>query len=124
MLHPKSFALATVLLLAGIHSSYAANCAGTGVDFSANEATVPIATFVLLANIPVACGRNSVEVQNQSAATIQVVRDDGSGNNQSTVLLAPAAGAGQQGGGWSSVTFKGRVLVYGPAGSQVSVFQE
>jgi hypothetical protein len=96
----------------------------TGTDYSANAATIPISTFVLLATIPATSGRNYVEVQNQSAGTLQMVRDDGAGANQSTVLLAPGAGAGQQGGGWSSSTFKGRIRVYGASGAQVSAFQD
>lgn len=96
----------------------------TGTDYSANAATVPISGLVLLATVPATPGRYYVEVQNQSAGTLQLVRDDGAGANQSTVLLAPGAGAGQQGGGWSSTTFKGRVRVYGASGAQVSAFQD
>lgn len=99
-------------------------CPGTGADFSSNAATVPLSGLVLLQTVPVTCYRNSIEVQNQSAAMIQVVRDDGNGNNQSTVLLAPGSAANTQGGGWSSKTFKGRVRIYGATGAQVSVFQE
>jgi hypothetical protein len=96
----------------------------TGTDYSANAAAVPISGYVLLATIPANQGRRSVEVDNQSAGAIQVVRDDGTGNNQSSVVLASGGAAGTQGGSWSSTTFLGRVLVYGPSGAQVAAFQE
>lgn len=96
----------------------------TGTDFSANAATIPMSGFSLLATIPATPGRAGVEIQNQSAGTLQVVRDDGAGANQTTILLGPGAGVGTQGGGWSSNTFKGRIRVYGAAGSQVSADQE
>lgn len=96
----------------------------TGTDYSANAAAVPIATYVLLATIPANPQRYVVEVQNQSAALIQVVKDDGSDNNKTSFLLASGGAAGTQGGAWSSLTFRGRVRVYGPTGSQVAVAQE
>lgn len=96
----------------------------TGTDYSANAATVPIATYSLLTTIPATPSRNYCEVQNQSAATLQVVRDDGAGANVSSILLATGGGASVQGGGWSSTTFKGRVRVYGAAGAQVAAFQD
>ena len=76
-----------------------------------------------LVTIPATAGRAYVEVQNQSANQLQLVRDDGNGNNVTSILLA-GTGAGQQGGGWSSSTFKGRVRVYGPAGSQIAAYQD
>ena len=97
---------------------------GTGANYSVNPAAIPIATYVLLTTIPANPQRVSVEVQNQSASTIQVVRDDGGGQEQVTTLLAPGGGAGSQGATWHSLTFKGRVRVYGPTGSQVSACQE
>jgi hypothetical protein len=95
----------------------------TGTDASANAATVPISGYSLLLTIAANPTRAYVEVQNQSAAQIQLVRDDGTGANQSSVLLA-SGGANAQGGGWLSTTFKGRVRVYGVTGSQVSAFQD
>jgi hypothetical protein len=94
----------------------------TGTDYSANPATVPTGTP--LVTIPVTPGRAFVEVQNQSAVNLQLVRDDGTGANQTTIIMAPATAAGGQGGGWSSATFKGRVRVFGAAGSQVSAYQD
>lgn len=94
-------------------------------DFSVNAPAVPIGGLTLLLTIPVTERRALVEVQNQSAATIQVVRDDGAGTTGtvSSILLS-GAGAGSQGGGWSSATFKGRVRVYGAAGAQIAAYQE
>lgn len=97
---------------------------GIGENYSANPATIPMATFVLLTTIPSTPGRTSVEVQNQSASVLQVVRDDGAGNATVTTLLASGGSAGTPGALWFSLTFKGRVRVYGPAGSQVSACQE
>lgn len=96
---------------------------GNADDYSANPGSV--AGLTLLATVPATASRVAVEVQNQSAGTITVVRDDGTGaaGTVSMILLA-GAGAGAQGGGWSSTTFKGRLLVYGTAGAQVSAFQE
>lgn len=93
-------------------------------DFSANPATIPIATFVLLTTVPATPNRAFVEVQNQSAAMIQLVRDDGTGGNPTTILMASGGAAGTQGGGWSSSTFKGRVRIYGASGAQVAAYQE
>ena len=95
---------------------------GNGTDYSANAATVPGGSA--LVTIPVTSGRNYVEVQNQSAVTLQLVRDDGAGGNVTSIFLASGGGAGSQGAGWSSSTFKGRVRVFGTAGSQVAAYQE
>ena len=94
-------------------------------DYSANAATVPMSGLVLLATIPATASRASVEVQNQSAGTVQVVRDDGNGTSGtvSSIILA-GSGAGLQGGGWSSTSFKGRVRIFGASGSQIAAFQE
>lgn len=98
---------------------------GNNEDYSANAPSLPPAGTVLLTTVPVTPSRRSIEVQNQSAGTIQVVRDDGAGGagTVSSVLLA-GSGAGAQGGSWSSTTFKGRILIYGASGAQISAFQE
>lgn len=99
----------------------------TPADYSANTAAAITAAqaTTLLVTIPATASRSYVEVQNQSAATVSVVRDDGSATagTVSLILLA-GSGAGAQGGGWSSTTFRGRVLVYGASGAQVSAYQE
>lgn len=94
----------------------------TGKDYSANK---PAAAASLLATVPVNSSRASIEVQNQSAEQIQVVLDDGAGNEESFILLLGGAAAGQQGGDWRSTTFKGRVRVYGAsAADQVMVHED
>jgi len=97
---------------------------GSGTDYSANSGAPAATAGNLLLTIPATANRAFVEVQNQSSGTISLIRDDGAGNNQTLILLAPGAGAGSQGGGWSSGTFKGRVRIYGPAGAQVAAYQE
>lgn len=85
----------------------------TGQDFSANK---PAFFTTLLGTLPVNASRALGECQNQSANTLQVVLDDGLGNNISIGLLAPG-GAGKQGGSWWSNTFKGRVRVFSNSGT-------
>lgn len=94
----------------------------TGTDYSVNAVTVPGTTPLI--TIPVSATRAFVEIQNQSVANVQLVRDDGAGNNQTSIIMAPAATAGGQGGGWSSATFKGRIRVFGAAGAQISAYQD
>ena len=77
-----------------------------------------------LLTVPVNPFRKKIEIENQSAADIQVVRDDGAGGNPSSVTLDPARQAGAQGGSWSSISFKGRLRVYAPVGSQISAFED
>lgn len=96
------------------------------MDYSANPPAIPpdnSPTTPLLLTIPANATRSSVEIQNQSAAQLQLVRDDGAGNQITSIILT-GVGAGQQGGGWSSVDFKGRIRVYGPLGSQVGAYQD
>ena len=110
----------------------------TGTDYSANPpaipnvgaafgATGPYANYVLVKTIP-AGTRNAIDVENASGSPVVVVRDDGtaaSGSapaNASVFPLAGGSSVGQQGGSWSSSTFKGRVQVYAPASTaQVTV---
>jgi hypothetical protein len=94
----------------------------TGIDNSANQ---PALLANLLSTVNVNAARNSIEVQNQSADQIQVVLDDGTGANSSIILLASGIGANAQGGDWQSLTFKGRLRVYGlNAGDQVMVHSD
>jgi hypothetical protein len=90
----------------------------TGTDFSANASAVPvIGSFVALTTLPVTPARASVEVQNQSAGVIQIVRDDGTGANKTSLFLyGPNS--------WKSTTFKGRLTIYGISGAQVAAYQD
>lgn len=81
----------------------------TGMDYSANK---PALAANLLSTAAVNSTRSSIEVQNQSANTLQVVLDDGAGANQAIILLAPGAGANSQGADWTSSTFRGRLRVF------------
>jgi len=94
----------------------------TGYDYSANGLTTP--PGVLLATVPANDSRLHVEVQNQSAADITLVRDDGANGQRSVIVLATGGAVGAQGGGWASSTFRGRVRVYGPTGSRISVMED
>jgi hypothetical protein len=93
-------------------------------DYSANAIAIPLSGYTLLATIPVTAGRSFVEVQNQGPTQIQIVRDNGAGGSQTSILVGSGGIAGTQGGDWSSSTFKGRIRVYGPAGAVIGAYQE
>lgn len=101
------------------------NWGGVNADVSSAPATIPEATFVLLATLPLNGNRAQVEVQNQSAALIQVVLDDGAATagTLSSILLNPGTGANTAGQTWTSTAFRGRVRVYGATGAQVMARQ-
>lgn len=95
-----------------------------GTDHSANPSAVPGAGLVSLVVINANTRRNHVAVQNQSAGAVQLVRDDGTGANQTSILLASGGAAGTPGGSFDSDTFKGRLTVYGAAGAQVAAYED
>lgn len=99
-----------------------AHAGTTGTDHSVNAAAVPGGAPLL--TIGVNPRRNAISVQNQSTATLTLVRDDGAGNQVTIFILSPAAVAGAQGSDWQSYTFKGRLRVFGAAGSQVSACED
>lgn len=91
----------------------------TGTNNSINPLAIPSdVNFVTLTTIAVNSARASVGVQNQSNATIQLVRDDGAGANQTSIFVPGPFG------NWSSSTFKGRLTIYGLAGSAVAAYQD
>lgn len=92
-----------------------------GTDHSANAGA---AGGTQLTTVAVNPTRNGIGVQNQSAAQIMLVRDDGAGNNTTLLYLTGASAAGQQGADWYSQTFKGRLRIYGAAGSQVACYED
>lgn len=98
----------------------------TGHDFSANLPAFsnPPTDTVLLTTIPANVDRVKVEVQNQDINYIQIWRDDGAGAQLSRIVVEPAGETGRAGGGWVSTTFKGRIRIYGQAGSQVAAFED
>lgn len=93
----------------------------TGLDHSANQ---PALLTNLLGTAAVNASRANVEVQNQSGDTIQVVLDDGAGNNLSIFLLGSGIAAGNQGANWNDNTFKGRVRVFGPNANDQMMLRE
>lgn len=100
-----------------------------GTDYSGAAAATAIAAVIasstLLATIPVNAGRNYLEAQNQSIDTLQLIRDDGAGANQSLTVLNPAAAVGSQGGAWTDNYFRGRLRLYSTgAASQFSLREE
>ncbi len=114
-----------ILNVPGAADTWLSSTGSTGKDWSANAPTVPLAGYQLLTTIPANPLRALVTVQNISMLQMQVVRDDGNGNNQSTIMLAPALAAFEAGGIWSSSTFNGRVRVYGAnIGEQCSAFED
>lgn len=115
--------------------------ASTGLDFSANQPTLPAvgavfsttgpyANYVLIATVPASPTRANVDVENISGGQIVVVRDDGTAvsgaapNNASLFVLGGGTAAGAQGGSWSSTTFKGRLQIYAPSSSAIVAVME
>lgn len=99
-----------------------------GTDHSSNPAPVPMTGYSLLKAIPANPRRNLVGVQNQSTDTVQVVREDLTGANATSLILAGAATAGGEGGAWSSETFKGQISIYVPTANvgtdQVAAYED
>jgi hypothetical protein len=108
----------------------------TGTDASANKPALPnvganfagagpFASYFLVATVPASPTRNNVDVENTSGAQIAIVRDDGTASggaapvNASVFSLGGGAGAGAQGGAWSSTTFKGRLQIYAPSSGAI-----
>ena len=102
--------------------SYISFSGSFGIDHSANAPS--LGGLNLLSTINANRQRNVVGVQNQSTATLTLARDDGAGANLTVLILSPAASAGAQGADWSSQTFKGRLRVYGTAGSQIAAWED
>jgi hypothetical protein len=112
--------------------SFIASAGSTGTDFSANKpalpnvganfaASGPYASYVLIRTVAANAARKVVEIANLTGAQIAVIRDDGTAAtaaapvNASVFALAGGVSAGEQGGGWSSATFRGRLQIYAPA---------
>lgn len=92
-----------------------------GTDASANA---PALFPTLLATLAVNAARNYFEVQNQDESDIQVVMDDGTGTNQSVVILGAATGDNKQGGAYTNNYERGRIRVFGAdAGAQFEMRQ-
>jgi hypothetical protein len=110
----------------------------TGADFSANAPTLPnvganfgamgpFANYVLVATVPANPARTNVDIENDAGVTIAVVRDDGTAAGgaaprNASVFAINGGTVGQQGGSWTSTTFKGRLQIYAPAALSGSAF--
>jgi hypothetical protein len=118
---------------------YVREAGSTGANYSANRPTLPnvgsafanagpFANYVLAVTIAANPQRNMVDCENDTGAQIAVVRDDGTAANgsapanASVFAVAPGAGAGQQGGSYTSTTFRGRLQIYTPAALTGSAF--
>lgn len=80
----------------------------------------------LLSTIPSTGNRSGYTIQNQSTNQLTVAFDDTNGTVTPTLLiLAPASGAGQAGGAvdWGGFPHKGRIRIFGLAGSQYAAAQ-
>src|SRR5271170_3496485 len=90
----------------------------SGTDYSVSAPPVASICATPLAGPVVSL--NGFYVQNQSAVTLYVVLDDPAAETTAGVmLLAPGAGAGQQGADTNLLPgFKGRIRVCGTSGSQ------
>jgi hypothetical protein len=94
----------------------------TGTDYSVNK---PSALVQLLFTIPANPNRNKVGIQSQWSAQVQILRDDGNGNNQTFLLLESGGAANTGGGVWESTTFKGRIRVYAASlSAQVAGYED
>lgn len=93
---------------------------GLTLDYSANVESLPPAGHTLLATVPAhsETARAQVEIQNRSTSVLRVVVESEDGTQTTVISLAAAAAQYGQGGGWTSTTEKGRVRVYGPAGTE------
>ncbi len=116
------YAFARIICL--VICAFAYNAHANIIDSSANKPAFPPAGLTLLATVTNTSARQAITVQNQSAATIQVWRDQNcSGVQMSVILLAPNAAAAQ-GAAWSSDTFKGCARIYGAVGAQIAIYQD
>ncbi|MGZ3306262.1 MAG: hypothetical protein ACXU8U_10425 [Asticcacaulis sp.] len=111
----------------------------TGKDYSVNApalpnvganfaASGPYASYVLVKTVAANATRNAIEIGNATGAQIAIVRDDGTAVaatapvNASVFPIAGGASAGQQGGDWTSTTFRGRLQIYAPAALSGNAF--
>ena len=107
-------------------STTRADIPNLGSDFS----TGVYSGYHLVKTIPLNLSRSFVDVENISGDQIVIVRDDGTAGsgalaNASVIVVAGGAGAGAQGGSWTSSTFKGRLQIFAPSSTAVvSAFED
>jgi hypothetical protein len=138
----KRIGLFLLLLSLAMPVANAAQTFTLSNDVSANEPAIPVvganfanagpyANYVLIQTVATNTNRKNISVFNLSGAQILIMRDDGTmalGStpaNASLIALSGGSSAGQQGGYWSSTTFKGRLQIYAPAANAfVSIYWE
>jgi hypothetical protein len=109
------------------HSVAKPDLPNVGANFGGSG---PYASYQLLKTVPANPNRAGVEVFNNSTEQVVVVRDDGvapgatAPQNATPFALAPAVAQGGQGGTWRSTTFRGRLQVYAPAGTEQIIICE
>jgi hypothetical protein len=104
-------------------------CTGfNGIDFLGPDGTKPpVFGNVLLVTIEANPRRTYVEVQNQGVNVLQLLRDDpgpgGVGYRATSIMVAGSDD--DEWPEWASETFKGRLRIYGPCGTDpVCAYEE
>jgi hypothetical protein len=87
-----------------------------GTDWSENAPAIGTLGS-LLKTIPINRKRAKIGVQNQSANTLYLVRQDDAVANQTILTLVPNDD-------WETQTFKGTLLIYGAPGSQLAAWED
>ena len=90
-------------------------------DYSANVETLPPAGWTLLKTIPAAShtARAAVEIQNRSASPLRFIVYNATDESIKTVYTLEPASAQYRGGGtWYSASDKGKIEIYGLAGTE------
>ena len=91
------------------------------VDYSANVETLPPAGWTLMKTIPAAShtARAAVEIQNRSTSPIRFIVYALTDEAIKTVYtLEPASAQYRGGGSWYSLSDKGKIEIYGLAGTE------
>ena len=113
-------ALFWVILTAFLYT-HAANA--NIADYSINQPSFPPAGLTLLQTVAADPSRRSITMQNQSANSVEIWRDQTcSGTGLSLIVLVAAPAAGGMGGTWTANDYTGCFRIYGTAGSQLAIF--
>jgi hypothetical protein len=91
------------------------------VDYSANVETLPPAGWTLMKTIPAAShtARAAVEIQNRSTSPLRFIVYGATDETVRTIYtLEPASAQYRGGGSWYSLSDKGKIEIYGLAGTE------
>lgn len=94
---------------------------GPSADYSANVETLPPAGWTLMQTIPSAShtARAAVEIQNRSTNPLRIIVYNMTNEAIKTVYtLEPASAQYRGGGSWYSLSDKGKIEIYGLAGTE------